>query len=463
MSDQSTLSKRLVRGREREGGSAESIAVHEPDDDDGTDPASPTSQALRGDDDGDSGDVALMDGFFLVSLVVGILLLVGVFLLLDGGSFAWLPFGTMRPVPTPVPWTLPPTPVIKYGDTGLWDAFTGNSSFDHMNVTWPLTPPLRTWYGASAVQGRRSYMEDTYSIRLEDGISMYGIYDGHGGGEASSFLRLHLQEVVHESFLGAIAAEKMRDANETVPRTTEFIKRAVVRAYHDLDDAYLQLANKMEYRAGSTAVLGAVIGNALVVANVGDSRAVMSVRGLARVMPMSKDHKPAGTERRRVEALQDGYVSRPRLGGVPRVQGILATSRSFGDRLLKPYVISVPEVTEHTIVEDGCERGDNGDGDGDGGESVAPDTFLLLGSDGLFDVFSNQESIDYVRRQLREKNGSVCSFCRSEAEDSVVPGRSDTAVLRSIAENMVTEAHNRGSTDNIAAMIVMFGGCKVET
>lgn len=50
--------------------------------------------------------------------------------------------------------------------------------------------------------------------------------------------------------------------------------------------------------------------------------------------------------------------------------GVLAVSRAFGDRPLKKYVISTPDVREEAM----------------GGE----DEILILASDGLWDVVSNK-------------------------------------------------------------------------
>lgn len=55
---------------------------------------------------------------------------------------------------------------------------------------------------------------------------------------------------------------------------------------------------------------------------------------------------------------------------VPRVNGALAMSRSIGDLSLKPFITCDPEVTTHTITDE--------------------DHFLILASDGLWDVVSSK-------------------------------------------------------------------------
>lgn len=70
-----------------------------------------------------------------------------------------------------------------------------------------------------------------------------------------------------------------------------------------------------------------------------------------------------------------------------RVLGRLAVSRAFGDIEYKnvgsdkpPLVIAEPEIRMERLTD--------------------KDEFLLLACDGLFDVFSNQEAVSYVKRHL---------------------------------------------------------------
>ena len=121
---------------------------------------------------------------------------------------------------------------------------------------------------------------------------------------------------------------------------------------------------------------------------------------------MSRDHKPdQSDERERIENA-GGFVM---WAGTWRVGGVLAVSRSFGDRLLKEYVIADPEIQEEKI-DDSLE-------------------FLILASDGLWDVFSNEEAVAVVK----------------EVED---PEES--------TKKLVGEAIKKGSADNITCVVVRF-------
>jgi serine/threonine protein phosphatase PrpC len=62
--------------------------------------------------------------------------------------------------------------------------------------------------------------------------------------------------------------------------------------------------------------------------------------------------------------------------GIYRVNGNLALSRAIGDRSERPAVTSKPDVSTYRIEEG--------------------DEFIVLGSDGLWDVMSSQEVVTFV-------------------------------------------------------------------
>lgn len=82
---------------------------------------------------------------------------------------------------------------------------------------------------------------------------------------------------------------------------------------------------------------------------------------------LSVDHKPNSREERSRIEDAGGVVI---WAGTWRVGGVLAVSRAFGDRPLKRYVIPTPYVRQELLTSD--------------------DDCLILASDGLWDVVSNQ-------------------------------------------------------------------------
>ncbi|PPD85312.1 hypothetical protein GOBAR_DD17767 [Gossypium barbadense] len=174
---------------------------------------------------------------------------------------------------------------------------------------------------------------------------------------------------------------------------------------------------------GSTAVVALVCSSHIVVANCGDSRAVLC-RG-KEAMALSSDHKPSR---------DDEYVRIEASGGKViqwnghRVFGVLAMSRSIGDRYLKPWIIPEPEVMFIPRArEDEC---------------------LILASDGLWDVISNEEACEVARRRIllwHKKNG---------VPSLVERGKGIDPAAQAAAEYLSMLAIQKGSRDNISVIVV---------
>lgn len=102
---------------------------------------------------------------------------------------------------------------------------------------------------------------------------------------------------------------------------------------------------------------------------------------------------------------------------------ILIINPIAGDQYLKPYVISVPEVTVSNRTKD--------------------DEFLILASDGLWDVISNEVACQVVRKYLFERQ-------RKGIQNETVEQNHTTGAASLLAELAVA----RGSKDNISVIIV---------
>lgn len=187
--------------------------------------------------------------------------------------------------------------------------------------------------------------------------------------------------------------------------------------------------------AGCTAVAAVVHGQSLTVANCGDSRCVLSRGGTA--VALSRDHKPDDpTEAARIEAAKC-FVSDG------RVNGVLNLSRAIGDSEFKQAkdvpaaeqaVTANPEIMTQTL------RLAPGEADECADAPVPLDEFLVLGCDGIFDVKSNQEVVDFVRRQLAG-GASEREACEALLDDCLSPDCGGSGV----------------GCDNMSAVIVTFG------
>ncbi|CAM6071589.1 unnamed protein product [Sphagnum tenellum] len=275
---------------------------------------------------------------------------------------------------------------------------TGTMSFLDHNIhgSTPISgggfsENLKFDYGYSSLRGKRASMEDFHDIKLsivnDQVVGLFGVFDGHGGSRAAEYVKKNLFEnlLKHHKFV-----------SDT--------KVAIAESYQQTDQDYLRTESSQNRDAGSTASTAVLVGDRLLVANVGDSRAVICRGGEA--FALSSDHKPnRADERQRIEDA-GGVVM---WAGTWRVGGVLAVSRAFGDRLLKRYVVAEPEIQED-VIQKGVD-------------------FLILASDGLWDVVTNQEAVSMVK--------SI-----ENAEEA--------------ANKLTEEAYRRGSADNITCVIVRF-------
>ncbi|MCO5606415.1 hypothetical protein L7F22_060603 [Adiantum nelumboides] len=218
-------------------------------------------------------------------------------------------------------------------------------------------------------------------------VSLRKEVTGHGGSQAAEYVRKNLFDNLTKH-----------------PKLITDTKVAIVESYQQTDSEFLQEEINQKHDAGSTASTAILVGDRLLVANVGDSRAVVC-RG-STAYALSEDHKPnRKDERQRIEKAGGVVI----WAGTWRVGGILAVSRAFGDRFLKQFVVAEPELQEETI-DDGVK-------------------FLILASDGLWDVVSNQDAVTLVE-------------AIPDAEEA--------------AKSLVNEAICKGSADNVTCIIICF-------
>lgn len=152
---------------------------------------------------------------------------------------------------------------------------------------------------------------------------------------------------------------------------------AVKEGFLKCDDQLLDICRTKRWLDGTTSVVAILVDNVLITGHAGDSRAVLSRD--KRAFRLTEDHKPdRSDELQRVEDAGGEVTFR---GNCFRVSGDLAMSRSFGDLRLKhpkKLVVAAPEVR---IME------------------LNPsDEFIILASDGLWDVISDQKACDIARK-----------------------------------------------------------------
>ncbi len=215
-------------------------------------------------------------------------------------------------------------------------------------------------------------------------------------------------------------------------------------AFQDLHVGYLEAmknipSNSMR-EAGTTATALFLTERAIIMASVGDSRAVLSLgasfnstNNKIGALPLTVDHVASNEiERQRVESL-GGFITEK--GGTLRVNGTLVLTRSIGDAHLAQYLSRTPHVISMTRdeVNEICHPGTM-----DPNDDLDMPCFIILASDGLWDVFSNEDAVTMVTLTLKR-------FGSSWKEEGA---------FQEAAERLTQEAFVRGSTDNIGVAVV---------
>jgi serine/threonine protein phosphatase PrpC len=204
-------------------------------------------------------------------------------------------------------------------------------------------------YGLSEEIGFRPSMEDACTIVQHLNMnplnavglspqSFFGVFDGHGGNNASHYLAQHLHVnvadgLVAESIeifrlyeaLQAVGAASFVDHSETLAQLDQLITRILVNTFLKTDDDFMNSSESNHH--GSTATTALILGPRLYVANVGDSRVLLCRNFKAH--PMTVDHKPSREDESKRIRDAGGFVINN------RVMGELAVSRAFGDSEFK--------------------------------------------------------------------------------------------------------------------------------
>ena len=110
-------------------------------------------------------------------------------------------------------------------------------------------------------------------------ISYFAIFDGHGGEECSDFLNNNFMNYLVE--------------NANFPFD---IKLSMIESFQKIEEDFFKLKCKDNLeesdKSGSCALVAIIFDNKIYMANLGDSRAIMSIGGGTKVRQLTVDHKP---------------------------------------------------------------------------------------------------------------------------------------------------------------------------
>jgi serine/threonine protein phosphatase PrpC len=227
-----------------------------------------------------------------------------------------------------------------------------------------------------SLQGKRESNEDQHvhlinlnrSNKNLNPINFMAVFDGHGGKLVSKYLKKNLPYFFIHKFKKNIYKKQ----NKAI----DYFNKVYNLIQNDLKEKH---PRAIEYCGSTACVLIHFIDHdkkqKLWVLNVGDSRAIKCNKfNIAE--PLTQDHKPnSPEERNRIE----------KLGGKIQFDGAdwrikdLSLSRAFGDLDCTPFVTHLPQIYNYTI--------DN-------------DKFIIIACDGLWDVLSNQDAVDFINNLL---------------------------------------------------------------
>ncbi|KAG8037231.1 hypothetical protein GUJ93_ZPchr0023g33382 [Zizania palustris] len=338
------------------------------------------------------------------------------------------------------------------GSSDREEDFSSAGAASHLPLPAPAAPAA--WpvaFGSVSLAGRMRNMEDTVSLRPSfcvwaDGSPMhfFAVFDGHGGPHVSALCREQMHAILAEE-LAAEAAGEVEEGrawraalSRSFSRVDALAAVACACGRATVPRCECPLSGQTGSIIGSTAVVALLVRDRLVIANCGDSRAVLCRAGSP--IPLSSDHKPDRLdEKARIEAA-GGQVM---YANGARVRGILAMSRALGDKYLKPEVICEPDITiTERTMEDEC---------------------VILASDGMWDVISNETASDVARQCLED--GSPSAGSRAAAGgDEAASSSTDAAAAAAgqepeprcyrAAALLARLALGRESSDNISVVVI---------
>ncbi|XP_058732246.1 probable protein phosphatase 2C 6 [Vicia villosa] len=236
-------------------------------------------------------------------------------------------------------------------------------------------------------------------------VHFFGVYDGHGGSQVAKFCAKRMHDIIAEEWDREIAGG------------TEWQKRweAVFANGFEKTDSEIESEEVAPEMVGSTASVVVLSGCQIITSNCGDSRVVLCRR--TQTVPLTVDQKPdREDELLRIEGGGGKVIN----WNGARVFGVLAMSRAIGDRYLRPWIIPVPEITFTARTDE--------------------DECLILASDGLWDVMTNDEVGEVARHILRRRR-------RSLSTEEISP-------TQVVADKLTEIAISRNSKDNISIIVI---------
>ena len=229
----------------------------------------------------------------------------------------------------------------------------------------------------------RKEMEDKSCIKINiiekenHKISLFAIFDGHGGKLVSEYLYNNYEKTL-------ISILEKNNYN---------IEKSIKESFKEIDNNLEKIPNTKTI--GSTATIILIDNNILYCANVGDSESYYISKD--KIIKLTNLHNCKNKNEVERVINSKGLI----FGN--RVFGMLNLTRSIGDFDFKIYgVINEPFIYKVNLIENYSK-------------------YVILGSDGVWDVINDSDLI-----QIEKKYGSLCkNFCNKIVEEAINKGSQD--------------------------------------
>ena len=331
-------------------------------------------------------------------------------------------------------------------------------------------------YAANTNQGiDRNYNDDRVKIMININrpinykkkapwplISFFAIFDGHNGDHCAEFLRQNLLQYIY--------------TNSNFPMNIEkAIKEAFIQADEDYLKNYAFIKNSrnntispnylLEYynNSGSCGLILLIVDTKIYIANVGDSRCIMSCENGKIKRDVTRDHKPefpyektriydnGGNIYRNETVFNGDFLEKPHnkiLLGPYRVNpGKLSVSRTIGDAKAKleklggipNVIIPEPDIYVFDFYKDNID-------------------YFILGCDGIFDrlksceIFQCVDIIVNKTKELIEKNNKFNNSFNTSYDKKI----NMSTTCGNVVDMILRASMLRKSYDNVTCIMVAF-------
>lgn len=238
-----------------------------------------------------------------------------------------------------------------------------------------------------------------------EGFNFFGVMDGHGSH--GHFISQSIKVLISEFLLDPTNYCPSLSLDSIYSKFTENEYSYLKQCYMYCETSLAKSKYEVSF-SGTSAVIVVQIGDSLICANAGDSRAILC-KANNKIIKLSNDHKPnlpIEKERilasgGRVERIKDrgNYIGSYRVWLKSEQYPGLAMSRSLGDFIAKSVgCISEPEIIEAKLTEDS--------------------RFLIVGSDGVWEFLSDKDVYKFIEPFYNLKD--PVAACNSLIEESTI-------------------------------------------